>query len=113
MASTVEHLSRLSSGLLYRAYLLVAIGRIYGLPVIITSSTRTQAEQDAFVNSGASLTRNSRHLFGNAFDIDMQGHSPQSVPQEVWNWMGELGEALGLKWGGRWRLLRDFRHFED
>jgi len=112
MATTDDHLRRLSAGMLRRAYLLVVIGRFYGLPVIITSSTRTQKEQDEFVASGASLTRNSRHLYGQAFDIDMQGHAPDSVPQDVWNWMGELGEALGLRWGGRWAMLRDFRHFE-
>ncbi len=112
MASTLEHLEALAPAAFNRAYWLVVIGRFYGLPVIITSSTRTQAEQDEFVASGASLTRNSRHLFGNAFDIDMQGHPPDTVPQDVWDWMGELGEYLGLKWGGRWRLLRDFRHFE-
>jgi hypothetical protein len=26
--------------------------------------------------------------------------------------LGELGEALGFEWGGRWRI-RDLVHFED
>ena len=109
---TMEHLRTLSDRIGPKAFRLVAIGRIYGLPVVITSSRRDLTTQQIFLNLGASKTLDSRHLTGDAIDIDMLGHPPDTVPLEIWRWMGELGEALGLRWGGRWANLRDFRHFE-
>jgi len=54
----------------------------------------------------------SKHLKGLAFDFDFQGIPPDNVPQDLWDTAGWIGQQLGLRWGGRWQVLRDFRHFE-
>jgi peptidoglycan L-alanyl-D-glutamate endopeptidase CwlK len=30
-----------------------------------------------------------------------------------WNRIGELGEAVGLEWGGHWKSFKDRPHFQD
>lgn len=30
----------------------------------------------------------------------------------IWHKVGELGEAAGLEWAGRWRRFREFPHFQ-
>jgi len=54
----------------------------------------------------------SKHLKGLAFDFDFVGFSPDDVPQWAWDMAGWIGQQLGLRWGGRWQVLKDFRHFE-
>lgn len=34
-----------------------------------------------------------------------------NAPPEIWEKMGEIGEGLGLVWGGRWKM-RDLPHFQ-
>ena len=58
-------------------------------------------------------TLNSRHLSGRAFDITFQGiDADQAVRAGAFDLAGSIGEALGLRWGGRFRGLRDLGHFE-
>jgi len=40
----------------------------------------------------------SKHTEGRAFDIGIVGPDPS---KELWEGLGRLGEALGLRWGGR------------
>lgn len=84
----------------------------YGLPAIVISGRRTRAEQAHLVNTGASLTMNSKHLQGRAFDIWFQGFDAEQIPDEWWYLAGLVGEWLGLTWGGRWTRIRDLGHFE-
>ena len=30
-----------------------------------------------------------------------------------WNRIGEIGESVGLEWGGRWKSFKDRPHFQD
>ena len=89
-----------------------------GLTFKDTSGNRTQAEQDALYAQGRTApgpvvtwTRHSRHIGGRAFDLTLfQGKYP------VWesphyDRAGEIGESLGLVWGGRWKTP-DRPHFE-
>lgn len=46
---------------------------------------------------------------GTPWDIGKPGHSAED--DEWWNKLGELGESLGLEWGGRWKRP-DLPHFE-
>lgn len=59
-------------------------------------------------------TLRSNHMSGRACDfVPMRnGCTWWNAPQEVWNVMGEIGEAHGLKWGGRWKDFADCPHFE-
>ena len=58
-------------------------------------------------------TLESKHLLGKAIDIvPYKNGKPWWVaPLEVWLRMGELGEANGLTWGGRWKHT-DNPHYE-
>lgn len=89
------------------------------IPVVIINTRRTQAEQDAAKASGHSWVTRSRHQDGLAIDLvpydAFQAHGPDKLlwnaADPVWATMGEVGEKLGLTWGGRW-VVRDMGHFE-
>ena len=111
-------LSSLDPDFAVRVYWLLRIARYYGVPVVITEARRTPERQRWLYASGRTRpgpiltnTLRSKHLEGRAVDLDIRGVRPDDVPQYVWDWLGSLGEWLGLTWGGRWRL-RDYRHFE-
>lgn len=59
-------------------------------------------------------TLNSNHMSGKAADFVpvKDGKIWWNAPAEVWNVLGEIGEANGLKWGGRWKDFPDSPHFE-
>jgi len=110
---TLSHILRLQRGLQESAIEFINEARTVGeLPAIITSSSRTVAEQRRLVQAGRSTTMNSYHLQGRAFDIDMYGWNRNDVPEWVWQYIGPLGEAYGFRWGGRWATFRDVGHFE-
>lgn len=92
---------------------MVNAAREAGIPLVITSSLRTPAEQKELVRRGFSQTQNSRHLTGRAFDVDIFGLSRDQVPKWFWDILGPWAERwLKLKWGGRWRSIYDPGHFE-
>jgi peptidoglycan L-alanyl-D-glutamate endopeptidase CwlK len=90
-----------------------------GIPVVIVDTLRTAAEHQANLAKGVSWTARSRHLDGDAIDIcpyatwDAAGPDKLNwnVNDPAWKRLGEIGESLGLRWGGRWRQ-RDLGHFE-
>jgi peptidoglycan L-alanyl-D-glutamate endopeptidase CwlK len=94
------------------AYWLVYAARRAGIPLMITSGRRSEEEQRVLVGQGRSQTMRSRHLAGEAFDVDVAGLGRDQVPRWVWDALGPYGESLGLDWGGRWRTLVDLGHFE-
>jgi len=65
------------------------------------------------LNKQITWTLESNHAGGNAFDAVpiKDGKVWWNAPIEVWNQIGEIGESVGLKWGGRWEH-KDFPHFE-
>lgn len=105
-----------------------------GIPVMLTCTYRSQAEQDALYAQGRSTpgkivtwTRTSRHsstLDGKpaatAFDIAVlsNGKPTWDIKVDVNNdnqsdykEVGEIGSRLGLEWGGRWKSP-DYPHFQ-
>ena len=58
-------------------------------------------------------TLESKHLQGRALDLIPLRHGSTwwMAPNPVWTRMGEIGEAHGLSWGGRWKH-KDSPHFE-
>jgi peptidoglycan L-alanyl-D-glutamate endopeptidase CwlK len=104
-----------------------------GVPFIFTSTRRTQAEQDALYAKGRTApgpkvtwTRKSRHIDGEAFDIailndgqptwDMKVNVNENDVGDYYE-AGQLGESVGLKWGGRFTNQKgescpDYPHFE-
>ena len=101
-----------------RAYSLVWWLDYYGARVRIAEGLRSSERQAELYAQGRTApgqivtnVRVSRHQSGRAFDIDFVGLHPEAVPRVWWDFAGRLGEALGLRWGGRWSF-RDYRHFE-
>jgi len=99
------------------AWLIWYMGQ-FGAHVHVTEGRRSQARQTVLFAQGRTTpgrivtnTLASRHLTGRAFDVDFVGVAADQVHPAWWQFTGKVGEALGLRWGGRWTLL-DFRHFE-
>jgi len=120
--------------------LLIDQARIAGIKIGITSTLRTPQEQEALYalgrmpveavnalrgaagmpsiteeenNRRVTWTRQSRHLTGRAFDfvvIHPRGYADWHNI-EAFTRVGEIGEALGLYWGGRFEK-RDLAHFQ-
>ncbi len=54
------------------------------------------------------------HEFGLAFDVAVLVDGKATWPNDrgLWEEIGELGEALGLEWGGRFKTILDLPHFQ-
>lgn len=68
---------------------------------------------DAECQTANTWTLDSKHIQGKAIDFVpvRNGKAWWTAPENVWETMGEIGEAAGLKWGGRWKN-KDCPHFE-
>jgi hypothetical protein len=68
---------------------------------------------DADAAKPITWTLDSKHLLGRAIDLVPLRHGSMwwGAPAQVWSRMGEIGEAQGLAWGGRWKN-KDSPHFE-
>lgn len=89
-----------------------------GLTFKVTSGNRTQAEQDALYAQGrtkpgpkVTWTRKSRHIGGRAIDLTLFSGKNPVWESKHYKRAGEIGEELGLIWGGRWKTP-DQPHFE-
>lgn len=118
-------LDDLSEKIRPKAFEFVARCAEAGVHVMFVDTLRTREEQAENIRKGVSWTKNSRHLpdaqgKSNAFDVVpysvFQLHGPDKVQWDAndpaWNVMGEIGEKLGLVWGGRWKQ-KDLGHFEE
>lgn len=89
------------------------------IPVVIVNTRRTAKEQQEALARGVSWVQHSRHQDGLAIDIcpyevyELHGRNKLawSATQPVWHVLGDIGERLGLRWGGRWHPP-DLGHFE-
>lgn len=91
-----------------------------GIPVLVTSTLRTFAEQDALYAQGRTKPGNivtnakagqSFHNWAVAFDVVALKNG---VPDWNCDWatLGAIGESCGLEWGGRWDTFTDKPHFQ-
>lgn len=93
-----------------------------GILLVITEGRRTLERQRALYAQGrtepgpiVTWTMKSRHLAGEAFDVGVLVKGVLAWPDDdaLWERIGQLGEAAGLRWGGRWKGgQRDRPHFE-
>ena len=89
------------------------------IAILIVDTLRTPQEQAENLRKGVSWTMNSKHLTGDAIDLvpfDIYAINGADkllwrAEHPAWQVMGQIGEALGLRWGGRWQV-RDLGHFE-
>lgn len=82
-----------------------------GIHCTLIDTGRTSAEQTQKLLSKVSWTPHSKHLpqppedLSEAFDVCpteylvMKGWNPTG---DLWPKLGDIGESLGLEWGGRW-----------
>lgn len=91
-----------------------------GVPIKITSTLRTAAEQDALyaqgrTKPGIKVTNlkggQGIHETGQAFDV-IPVNGGYHAPQATWDKIGAIGEGLGLEWGGNWKSFKDMPHFQ-
>lgn len=110
------------------AFELIARSAEQGIALCIIDTLRTPEEQADNIARGVSWTTNSKHLpqvpDGKSLAIDVAPysqfslHGPDKLQWEAsdpaWARVGQIGEALGLRWGGRFRppAKPDLGHFE-
>lgn len=105
-----------------RAEHLIKACALENIDIIITSTFRDHASQQALYNQGRSaagkIVTNAKpgysfHNWQCAFDV-----VPIILGKAVWNngalWLeiGEIGEACGLEWAGRWKTFKESAHFQ-
>jgi peptidoglycan L-alanyl-D-glutamate endopeptidase CwlK len=91
-----------------------------GLTFKVIQGRRTPAQQAALYAKGRTApgpkvtwTLKSRHLTGRAIDIALFSGKNVVWESKHYTRAGEIGEQLGLVWGGRWRGGKTDRpHFE-
>jgi peptidoglycan L-alanyl-D-glutamate endopeptidase CwlK len=92
-----------------------------GLTFKITSGRRTFAEQTALYAKGRTAkgpkVTNARagyswHNFGTAYDLTLFSGKNPVWESPKYARAGDIGEDLGLEWGGRWKKLVDRPHFQ-
>lgn len=92
-----------------------------GIKAVITSGTRTYAEQNDLYEQGRSkpgkVVTNARggqsnHNFGIAFDITLFDGASPVWESPKYKTVGQIGKSLGLNWGGDWASIKDEPHFE-
>lgn len=91
------------------------------LGIKIICGTRTYEEQAELYSkgrttSGAKVTNagpgQSMHNFGLAFDIGVFADGKYLPESENYEIAGQIGESLGLDWGGNFKSIKDEPHFE-
>lgn len=122
----------------WRALNLIHVCKLIGIDLLTISTLRDIEAQDALYAQGRTapgrIVTNARggesfHNFRVAFDVvplrngkpiwGTSGNGIDSDPSddatddlEIWQRIGELGEAQGLDWAGRWNRFREFPHFQ-
>lgn len=103
-----------------------------GITIGISECVRTVAEQDALYAQGRTTpgkivtkakgnTYSSMHQWGVAFDfylkMDVDGDGSVSDDAfnnstDLFNKVGNIGQSIGLEWGGAWKSMKDLPHFQ-
>lgn len=92
-----------------------------GVVAKVISGTRTYAEQDALYAQGRTkpgpVVTNARggqsnHNFGCAVDIGLFKDGDYLEDSPLYKEAGPIGKSVGLTWGGDWKTIKDYPHFE-
>ena len=99
----------------------IAKAKSAGIDLLVTSTYRDAKSQDALYAQGRTapgriVTRargwQSWHQYRVAFDVvPIVSGKPLWSNRAVWKQVGEIGESVGLEWGGRWQFT-DYPHFQ-
>ena len=96
---------------------LISVCHAKGIELAVVETYRTVAKQNEYKKLGKIYTRSvggrSKHQYGLAVDVvPIIDDSATWHNETVWKKIGQAGEKLGLRWGGRWRHPYDPGHFE-
>ena len=100
---------------------LVKIAAEHGVEIRVISGNRTYEEQNVLfaqgrTTAGKIVTRAqggwSNHNFGLAFDVGVWENGQYQPESKSYRFVGNLGKAIGLDWGGDWKSIVDEPHFE-
>jgi len=97
---------------------LLLLAETASIPIVIFAYYRTAEEQHKLFLEKKSkcdgYQRRSKHQDWLACDIGIVNAEGTDFlwTDERYRKLGELGESLGLTWGGRWASLNDVYHFE-
>jgi len=115
---SAENLYGLSSRAEEKLNALTALAKKEGIDFKVTEGYRSQARQDLLYSQGrtapgkkVTFTKRSKHTSRNAFDIAVMKEGKITWEPKDYFRIGQLGEAVGLTWGGQWKT-RDLVHFE-
>lgn len=110
-----------------RAQKLLDLANQNGIDLLVTSTYRDLESQARLYAQGRSLPGqivtyagpgDSWHNWRRAFDVvPMRDGKPvwstRGHDRDIWMKLGELGESVGLEWGGSWDRHPDMPHFQD
>lgn len=100
---------------------LLAQAAAVGIQCAVIDTGRTPAEQEVKLAQGVSWVSRSKHEpqppEGKSEAIDVCPVEYLSMKLwhptgPLWTQLGDIGESLGLRWGGRWVSHPDLGHFE-
>lgn len=90
---------------------------VHGIDLLITSTYRDKESQDALYAQRPKVT-NSRggqsfHNYRVAYDVvPIQNGKCLWNDDVLWHKVGAIGKELGLTWGGDFKSIKDFPHFQ-
>lgn len=104
-----------------KARALVRLSANQGITIKVISGTRSYEEQAALYAKGRTAPGpkvtnakpgDSWHQHSVAWDIGVWENGTYVGDSPKYRQVGEIGESLGLEWGGRWKFV-DLPHFQD
>lgn len=101
----------------------LASAKLAGIDLLVTSTYRDNASQDALYAQGRTtvgrIVTNAKagqswHNYRCAVDVVpvVAGKPRWDVKDSVWQEVGRLGKAAGLEWAGDWKRFREYPHFQ-
>ena len=93
-----------------------------GIELRVISAHRDCAEQNELYAQGRTkpgrivtnaVCGKSAHNYRRSVDVVEFKNGKPLWENTRWVRIGQLGESLGLEWGGRWKSIKDMPHFQD
>jgi peptidoglycan L-alanyl-D-glutamate endopeptidase CwlK len=124
LAKSEAKLSGVHPTLRAKAVELIKKAHAAGVNILITQGYRSIDEQNELYAQGRTKPGNivtqvkggySYHNYGLAIDFAVYAKDGKTINWNVdkdWMKVGEIGESLGLEWGGRWTGFKDYPHFQ-
>lgn len=101
----------------------LASAKAQGIDLLVTSTYRDNASQDALYAQGRTtpgkVVTNARagqsfHNYRCALDVVpiRNGKPVWNAKDSIWQTVGALGKQAGLEWAGDWKRFKEFAHFQ-